>query len=337
MDQLSLNVRRCQDSTLNGTPNLCQSRYVSADFCEGLPLASVGNTARRTFPNARWPQNVRSAVGKVSTKTCNRHATSSSRPTSKDLETSHQIDRGLTPDDTTADSGAFEASLTALGSTPPPSRARTASPIACATAPTATRCARTSRPSARYTRGSPAGCWTCSPEGQAFRLRAPRPRSSGLPDRTAQSEHAGQVTARSPEPDQAVARRRCRRGSDRSRDQFALDKDQRPIQRPPQCRSQRFPTVNDHAEEPLTQAAPVHDRPETRIHDATGIQTPSAPSPVCADCGEGLRHRSDRPRRCRQVLCSWRIRGLLDRPPRVLPPCWRRHLRPGVHVAPYVR
>jgi hypothetical protein len=44
-----------------------------------------------------------------------------------------------------------------------------------------------------------------------------------------------------------------------------------------------FRIVNDYAEEPLGRAAPVHDRPETRIHDATGIQAPSAPSPVCAE------------------------------------------------------
>jgi hypothetical protein len=33
----------------------------------------------------------------------------------------------------------------------------------------------------------------------------------------------------------------------------------------------------------------------------------------------------------------WRIRGLLDRAPRALPPCWRRHLTSRVRVAPYVR
>jgi hypothetical protein len=47
-----------------------------------------------------------------------------------------------------------------------------------------------------------------------------------------------------------------------------------------------FQIVNDYAEEPLGRAAPVHYRPETRIHDATGIQAPSAPSLLRADCGQ---------------------------------------------------
>jgi len=43
-----------------------------------------------------------------------------------------------------------------------------------------------------------------------------------------------------------------------------------------------FRIVNDYAEESLGRAAPVHDRPKIRIHDATGIQAPSAPSLVRA-------------------------------------------------------
>jgi hypothetical protein len=38
--------------------------------------------------------------------------------------------------------------------------------------------------------------------------------------------------------------------------------------------------------------------------------------------------RRDAPSYRSRLPCSWRIRGLLDRAPRALPSCWRRHLPP---------
>jgi hypothetical protein len=40
--------------------------------------------------------------------------------------------------------------------------------------------------------------------------------------------------------------------------------------------------VIDHIRKSRSGRPPVHDRPETRIHDVTGIQAPSTPSIVCA-------------------------------------------------------
>jgi hypothetical protein len=51
-------------------------------------------------------------------------------------------------------------------------------------------------------------------------------------------------------------------------------------------------------------------------------------SPLCADCREPAPSDRTGAEPCRDALCSWRIRGLLDHAPRALPSCWHRHLPP---------